>query len=155
MIRTATRADVPTIVRFICELADYERLRGEVEIDERALGEHLFGPEPVCSALIAEDDGRPVGFALWFVSYSTFKMRPCLWLEDLYVVPQARGRGHGKALLRHLARIAVERGHARFDWAVLEWNEPSIRFYREIGARMLTDWRICRLDGAALRKLGS
>lgn len=146
---------MPAIVRFICELADYERLRAEVEIDERALAEHLFGPEPVCSALIAEDDGRPVGFALWFVSYSTFKMRPCLWLEDLYVVPPARGRGHGKALLRHLARIAVERGYARFDWAVLEWNEPAIRFYREIGARMLTDWRICRLDGAALRKLGS
>jgi GNAT superfamily N-acetyltransferase len=155
MIRPATRADVPVILRFICELADYERLRGEVEVDERTLAEHLFGPEPVCSALIAEDDGRPVGFALWFVSYSTFKMRPCLWLEDLYVVPQARGRGHGKALLRHLARIAVERGYARFDWAVLEWNEPAIRFYREIGARMLTDWRICRLDGAALRKLGS
>lgn len=146
---------MPVILRFICELADYERLRGEVEVDERTLAEHLFGPEPVCSALIAEDDGRPVGFALWFVSYSTFKMRPCLWLEDLYVVPQARGRGHGKALLRHLARIAVERGYARFDWAVLEWNEPAIRFYREIGARMLTDWRICRLDGAALRKLGS
>lgn len=155
MIRPATPDDIPSILRFIRELAVYERLEARLACDATALHEHLFGARPVVEALLACDEGsgEPLGFALFFPCYSTFRTSPCLYLEDLYVTPSARGRGHGEALMRELARIAVARGWPRFDWAVLDWNEPALGFYRRIGASVLTDWRICRLEGDALHDL--
>jgi GNAT superfamily N-acetyltransferase len=155
MIRPATRADVPVILRFIRELAEYERLTDQLDTDEAALAEHLFGARPVVECLLACEAGVPVGFALFFPSYSTFKTSPCLYLEDLFVRPAHRGRGHGLALMRALAALADERGYARFDWAVLDWNETAIGFYRRIGACLLEDWRICRLDRPGLRQLAT
>lgn len=155
MIRAARPEDVPAIHRFIRELAAFERLTDQLETSEAALGEHLFGARPCCEAWLAVEGATPVGFALCFLCYSTFKTSPCLWLEDLYVTPDARARGHGGELLRHLARVAVERGYPRLDWAVLDWNEGALGFYGRLGARVLADWRICRLEGAALRALAS
>jgi GNAT superfamily N-acetyltransferase len=155
MIRPARVEDVPTILRFIHELAAFERLADRLETSEAALRDHLFGPRPCCEAWLAWQDGQPVGFALCFVCYSTFKTSPCLWLEDLYVTPAARARGHGGELLRHLAQVAVARGYPRLDWAVLDWNAGALGFYRRLGARVLDDWRICRLEGDALAALGS
>lgn len=150
-MRAATPADVPAIARFIRELARYEQLEHHLEIDEPRLHAHLFGPVPACGALLADADGEPAGFALWFQTYSTFKTQPCLHLEDLFVLPRFRGRGLGLALLRSLAALAVARGCPRLDWQVLDWNAPAIAFYEKQGARVLTDWRVCRLDGDALR----
>jgi GNAT superfamily N-acetyltransferase len=155
MIRRATREDVPQIARFIRDLAAYERLEHECDPDEARLREHLFGQAPVCGAFLAEHDGRPVGFALYFQTYSTFKSMPCMHLEDLFVVPEARGNGLGLALLRAVAAEAVARGCPRLDWNVLEWNAPAIRFYESRGARLLADWRTCRLDGAGLRRVAA
>jgi GNAT superfamily N-acetyltransferase len=152
-VRPARRRDVPAVYRFIRDLAEYEKLLHAVRATERDIAELLFGAAPHASCEIAEVDGEPVGFALWFYSYSTFQGRFGLYLEDLYVRPQARGRGAGKALLAHLARVCVAQGLGRFDWSVLKWNAPSIGFYESLGARLIDEWSGCRLDGAALTAL--
>lgn len=153
MIRPAAPADVPHLLDCIRGLARYEHLEHELDLDGARLGQHLFGDAPACGAFVAETDGRVVGFALFFQTYSTFKSRPCLWLEDLFVQPDQRGHGHGLMLLRAVAQEAVRRGCPRLDWNVLDWNEPAIGFYRAQGAEVLPDWRTCRLAGAALRAM--
>ena len=152
-IDPATPADVPLLVELIRELADYERLLDRVRVRSEDLQRHLFGARPYAEAVIARAASQPAGFALWFYNYSTFEGRPGLYLEDLFVRPAHRGRGHGEALLRHLARVAVERECARFEWAVLDWNEPAIRFYRKLGAVAMDDWTVQRVSGDALRAL--
>jgi GNAT superfamily N-acetyltransferase len=152
-IRPATSADLPLIAQFIRDLAEYERLAHEVRFDEAVLGERLFGERPYAEVLIGEIDGVARGFALFFHNFSTFEGRPGIYLEDLFVEPQARGSGLGKALLGHLARLAVERDCARLEWAVLDWNEPSIAFYQALGARAMDEWTIFRVDGKALTQL--
>ena len=154
-IRPAVEADVPLVASLIRELAEYERLAHAVDFDEALLRKHLFGERPYCEVLLAEDAGRVVGFALFFHNYSTFLGRPGIYLEDLFVEPAYRGRGHGKALLVALARLAVERGCGRLEWAVLDWNEPAIGFYRRLGARPNDDWTIFRLTGEALERLAA
>lgn len=149
-VRPAAPGDVATICSFIAGLAAYERLADQLELSAERLHDHLFGAVPACAALVAELDGAPIGFALFFASYSTFKTRPCLYLEDLFVVPEHRGRGAGLQLLRAVAQEAVRRGCPRLDWSVLDWNEPAIAFYRDQGAAVLPDWRVCRLEGDAL-----
>jgi GNAT superfamily N-acetyltransferase len=152
-IRPATAADLPTIFRFICDLAEYEKLRHEVQADPETLAIHLFGPSPKAETIIGEFDGVPRGFALFFHNFSTFEGKPGLYLEDLYVEPAARGSGLGKAFLARLAAIAVERGCARLEWAVLDWNAPAIAFYTSLGAKPMDDWTVNRVDGAALGAL--
>ncbi|MCX6588465.1 MAG: GNAT family N-acetyltransferase [Acidobacteria bacterium] len=154
MIRPATVADVPVILDFIEQLAEYERLRHACRATREALAATLFGPRPFAEALIAEDETGPVGFALFFHNYSTFLAQPGIYLEDLFVVPGARGKGHGRALLRALARLAVERGCGRLDWSVLDWNAPAIGFYRSLGAEPQSEWTVFRLEGEALRRCG-
>jgi GNAT superfamily N-acetyltransferase len=155
MIRAALPADVPEIRAMIRELAEYERELESARATQEQLHDALFGAEPAVFALIAEDDGTgaPVGFALWFRNFSTWTGTHGIYLEDLFVRPEARGGGHGKALLSALAAICVERGYERFEWAVLDWNEPSIGFYRSIGARPQDEWTVQRLTGEALRTL--
>ncbi|WP_459185584.1 GNAT family N-acetyltransferase [Streptomyces sp.] len=155
MIRAALPADVPEIHAMIRELAEYERELESARATEAQLHDALFGAEPAVFALIAEDNttGAPVGFALWFRNFSTWTGTHGVYLEDLFVRPEARGGGHGKALLAALAAICVERGYERFEWAVLDWNEPSIGFYRSIGARSQDEWTVQRLTGEALRTL--
>jgi GNAT superfamily N-acetyltransferase len=155
MIRAALPADVPEIRAMIRELAEYERELESARATQEQLHDALFGAEPAVFALIAEDDstGAPVGFALWFRNFSTWTGTHGIYLEDLFVRSQARGGGHGKALLAALAAICVERGYERFEWAVLDWNEPSIGFYRSIGARPQDEWTVQRLAGDALRTL--
>ena len=152
-IRAATEVDVPLILRFIRELAEYERLLHEVVATEDGLRETLFGARPAAEVVIAEDGAEPVGFALFFQNYSTFLARPGLYLEDLYVRPEARGRGAGRALLAHLAQLARERGCGRLEWWVLDWNEPARRFYRSLGAQPMEDWTVHRVTGKALDRL--
>ncbi len=152
-IRPASRGDVPLILRFIRELAEYERLAHEVMATEDGLHETLFGTRPYAEVVIAEEGGEPAGFALFFHNYSTFLGRPGIYLEDLYVRPEMRGRGTGRALLGHLARLAVERGCGRLEWWVLDWNEPAIRFYRSLGAEPMDDWTVFRVAGDALERL--
>lgn len=152
-VRPATPDDVDLIYDYICALADYEKLRHEVRLDRTALTASLFGSRPYAEVVIAEADGAPAGFALFFHNYSTFEGRPGLYLEDLFVDPARRGISVGRALLRHLAQIAVERNCARMEWAVLDWNAPAIRFYQSIGARPMDDWTVQRLDSEALRAL--
>ncbi|HVV82016.1 MAG TPA: GNAT family N-acetyltransferase [Kofleriaceae bacterium] len=154
-LRAATADDVGLVLRFIVELAEYERLAHEVVATEEALVRTLFGAAPAAEVVIAAWDGLPVGFALFFPSYSTFLAQRGLYLEDLYVRPSHRGRGIGQALLRHLAAIAVERGYGRFEWSVLDWNEPAIRFYRALGAVPLDDWTRFRVTGDALAALAA
>ncbi|MFO0852743.1 MAG: GNAT family N-acetyltransferase [Gemmataceae bacterium] len=153
MIRPATPADVPTIARLIGALAEYEKLAHEVVLDEGRLRDHLFGPRPYCECLVAEDAGMAVGFALFFHNYSTFLGKPGIYLEDLFVLPDARGNGHGKALLTALAKLAVERDCGRLEWAVLDWNEPAIGFYKSLGAVPMDEWTVNRVTGDALQKL--
>ncbi|MDA1185715.1 MAG: GNAT family N-acetyltransferase [Acidobacteria bacterium] len=153
LIRPAEVEDVAVILKLITELAEYERLASEVEATEADLRASLFGPTPRAEAIVAEVGGDAVGFALWFHNYSTFLARPGLYLEDLFVRSQWRGRGVGGALLRHLARIAVERGCGRMEWSVLDWNEQAIGFYRSIGARGMDEWTVNRLAGDALHRL--
>jgi GNAT superfamily N-acetyltransferase len=153
LIRPATPDDVPLILRFIRELAEYERLLHEVVATEDRLRDTLFGARPAAEAVIAEADGEPLGFALFFHNYSTFLAQPGLYLEDRYVRPEARGRGVGRALLAHLARLARERGCGRLEWWVLDWNEPARRFYRSLGARPMDEWTVQRLTGADLDRL--
>ena len=152
-IRPATSADLPLIAQLIRELAEYEKLSDEVRFDEAVLGEQLFGPRPYAEVLIGEVDGEALGFALFFHNFSTFEGRPGIYLEDLFVRPEARGKGLGKALLVELARVAVERNCARLEWWVLDWNEPSIEFYRRLGARPMDEWTVMRVDGPALTDL--
>lgn len=152
-ILPAAVQDVPVILKLITELAEYERLADEVEATESGLRDSLFGPTPRAEALIAKVEDETVGFALWFHNYSTFLARPGLYLEDLFVRSHWRGRGVGRALLRQLARIAVERGCARMEWSVLDWNEQAIGFYRSIGARGMDEWTVNRLTGDALHRL--
>src|SRR5215212_1419037 len=153
VIRPATPADLSLILSFIRGLAEYERLLDECVATENRLREHLFGARPYCEVVIAEDAEGPAGFALFFHNYSTFLAKPGIYLEDLFVRPERRGRGFGKALLAHLARVAVERGCGRLEWSVLDWNEPSIGFYRSLGARLMDQWTMCRLSGEALKEL--
>jgi GNAT superfamily N-acetyltransferase len=152
-IRFARREDLPLIAQFIRDLAEYERLAHEVRFDEAVLGDRLFGARPYAEVLIGEVDGEPQGFALFFHNFSTFEGKPGLYLEDLFVRPEARGSGLGKALLAALAQIAVERDCARLEWSVLDWNEPSIAFYKSFGARFLDEWTGMRVDGEALAEL--
>jgi GNAT superfamily N-acetyltransferase len=157
-LRPATRADLPDIVGLIRELAVYEKLEHLVVATPESIEPHLFGPRPAAEVVLAEvDDGQGaavVGFALFFTNFSTFLGRPGLYLEDLFVKPAQRGLGIGKALLEHLGALAVERGCGRFEWSVLDWNENAIRFYERMGAKLLPDWRICRITGDALAAFG-
>ncbi len=154
-IRSAVPADLDVIHGFILALAEYERLSHEVRADKQVLGRHLFGERPMAEVLIAELDGKPVGFALFFHNFSTFEGRPGIYLEDLFVDPAARGAGIGKALLVKLAQLAVERDCARLEWWVLDWNEPAIAFYRSLGARPMDEWTVNRVDGEALKALAA
>ena len=153
-VRTATPDDVPDILRLIRELAIYEREPDAVATTEDDLHTWLFGPDAVASVLIAELDGRAAGMALWFRTYSTWTGVPGIHLEDLFVEPGHRGSGLGKALLAGLARIALDRGYARLEWVVLDWNEPSIAFYEALGAQPMKEWETYRLSGEALEALG-
>ncbi|MFF3753947.1 GNAT family N-acetyltransferase [Streptomyces sp. NPDC002018] len=156
MIRTATAADVPVIHAMIRELAEYEKCLDEARATEEQLHEALFGERPAAFAHVAEsDDGEPVGFALWFLNFSTWRGVHGIYLEDLYVRPDRRGGGHGKALLTELARICAERGYERLEWSVLDWNEPSIAFYRSLGARPQDGWTVFRLTDDALKDLAT
>lgn len=152
-LKPARQEDVAVLLRLIQALADYEQLSGEVVATEAAVHESLFGARPSTEAVIAWVSDEPVGFAVWFQNYSTFLGRPGLYLEDLFVVPEWRSHGVGRALLAHLARIAVARGYGRLEWAVLDWNEPAIRFYRALGARPMDEWTVYRLTGEALVRL--
>ncbi len=152
-IRAARPADVPLVLAFIRELAAYERLAEQVVATEAHLAAGLFGPRPYAEVLLGCLEGEPVGFALFFHNFSTFLGKPGIYLEDLFVRPAARGAGVGRHLLAHLARLALERGCGRLDWAVLDWNEPSIGFYRSLGAATLDDWTTFRLSGEALARL--
>ncbi|MFJ6935233.1 GNAT family N-acetyltransferase [Streptomyces sp. NPDC101132] len=156
MIRTATPADVPAIHTMVRELAAYERALDEARASEEQLHEALFGERPAAFAHIAEtDEGEVAGFALWYLNFSTWRGVHGIYLEDLYVRPEMRGGGHGKALLTELARICVERGYERLEWSVLDWNTPSIDFYRSLGALPQDEWTVYRLTDEALTKLGS
>jgi GNAT superfamily N-acetyltransferase len=154
LIRPATPDDVPLILQFIRELAEYERLAHEVSATEEQLRATLFGARPVAEVVIASHDDAPAGFAVFFANYSTFLGRPGLYLEDLFVRPDARGNGIGRALLEYLARLTVDRGWGRLEWRVLDWNEPSIAFYKKLGAEPLDDWTVFRVTGNALLRLG-
>jgi len=154
-IDPATPADVPTIRALIRELAEFERLLHEANATEEQLRDSLFGPNPGAEVVIARIGDEVAGFALFFHNFSTFEGRPGIYLEDLFVRPEARGLGLGKALLAELARIAVERGCARLEWWVLDWNAPSIGFYRSLGARPMDEWTVMRVDGAALEALAA
>ena len=153
LIRAAEPGDIDTILQFIRDLADYEKLAHAVNTDRDTLARYLFGARPMAEVLIAERQGDAIGFALFFHNFSTFEGRPGLYLEDLFVRPDARGSGAGKALLVRLAQLAVERDCARLEWSVLDWNEPAIAVYRAIEAVPMDEWTIQRLDGASLQAL--
>ena len=152
-IRHATPLDVPIILTFIRELAEYEKLAHAVVATDDDLHVALFGDRPVIEAVIAAKDDEPVGYALFFPTFSTFLGKPGMYLEDVYVRPAARGLGIGRKLLEHLARITVQRGWGRLEWSVLDWNEPSINFYKKMGATPMDEWTIYRLAGKALQQL--
>lgn len=152
-VRPAVPADGALIYGFIRSLAEYEKLLDEVEATQDDIAGHLFGENPRAFCDIAEADGRPVGFALWFYNYSTFRGRHGIYLEDLFVVPEARGLGAGKALLRRLAQRCEAEGLARLEWSVLDWNAPSIAFYDSLGATAQTEWIVRRLSGEPLKAL--
>jgi len=151
LIRPAAPGDVDELLRLIRDLAEYEKLAHMAAGTPPMLHEALFGPRPSCEALVAERGGRSVGFALYFTTFSTFLCKPGIYLEDLFIEPAHRGAGIGKALLRRLAAIAIERDCGRFEWRVLDWNEPSIRFYESIGGEILRAWLTVRMDAAAIR----
>jgi GNAT superfamily N-acetyltransferase len=152
-IRPATPADVPALLALIRELAVYERMEDRVDATEALLAEGLFGARPSAEALLAQDDGEAVGYALWFTTFSTFLARPGIWLEDLFVVPARRRDGIGRALLGRVAAVAVERGCGRLEWSALDWNEPALAFYRSLGAETLGEWVQHRIAGEALVRL--
>jgi len=152
-VRPATAADVPVLLALVHELAVYEREPDAVETTESMLHDALFGAAPAATCHVAESEGEVVGLALWYVTFSTWKGVPGLWLEDLFVRESARGTGLGRALLQALAAVCVERGYARFEWWVLDWNAPAIGFYRSLGAEAQQDWTTYRVDGDALRGL--
>ena len=158
-IRPAVAADRPLIAQFIRDLAEYEKLAHEVRFDEAVLGDRLFGQNnghgPYAEVLIGEIDGVAQGFALFFHNFSTFEGKPGVYLEDLFVRPEARGSGLGKALLKQLAKLAVERDCARLEWWVLDWNEPAIQFYKKLGAHTMDEWTTFRVDGDALKELAT
>ena len=154
-IRSATPADISLIGQFIRDLAEYEKLAHEVRFDEAVMAQKLFGPRTFAEVLIGEIDGTPQGFALFFHNFSTFEGRPGIYLEDLFVRPDARGSGLGKALLGTLAALAVERDCARLEWSVLDWNTPAIDFYKALGARPMDEWTVYRVDGDALTGLAA
>jgi GNAT superfamily N-acetyltransferase len=154
-IRAATIDDLDLVIGFIRALADYERLADAVVLDRTLLGCHLFGDKPMAEVLIGEIDGVARGFALFFHNFSTFEGKPGIYLEDLFVEPEARGSGLGKALLARLAQLAIERGCARLEWSVLDWNEPSIAFYKALGATPMDEWTVFRMDGEALVTLAN
>ncbi|QNP41810.1 GNAT family N-acetyltransferase [Lysobacter solisilvae (ex Woo and Kim 2020)] len=154
-LRAATRDDVALILAFIRELAEYEREPDAVHADETLLASNLFGATPGAEVVIADVDGRPAGFALFFHNFSTWLGRRGLYLEDLFVRPEFRGRGVGQVLMTHLAKLAVERGCGRFEWSVLDWNTPAIDFYRSLGATGMDEWTVQRLTGEALQKLAA
>ena len=149
-LRSAEPRDVDAIVGLIRGLAEFEKLSHLCHATPETLAPHLFGPRPVVESVVAESDGRVVAFALFFSNFSTFLALPGLYLEDLYVEPEQRKRGIGKALLEHLARLAATRGYGRFEWSVLDWNVDAIRFYQRMGATVMPDWRICRIAGETL-----
>ncbi|MBL8821044.1 MAG: GNAT family N-acetyltransferase [Planctomycetia bacterium] len=153
MIRQATPDDLPLIAQLIRDLAEYEKLSQDVVFSEAKLNEHLFGPRPYAEVIIAEQDGVGVGFALFFHNFSTFLGQPGIYLEDLFVKPECRGQGHGKELLATLAKLAMERGCGRLEWAVLDWNKPAIGFYESLGARPNDEWTVYRLTGESLINL--
>jgi GNAT superfamily N-acetyltransferase len=153
VIRRGTERDVPTILKLIRGLAEYERLAHEMEATPARVRAHGFGRRRYFETIICRRGGKPVGFALYFFTYSTFLARPTLYLEDLFVLPEDRGTGAGKALLRALARIAIRRGCGRLEWAVLDWNRPAIGFYKRLGAKLRRQWILTRLTGAPLRRL--
>ena len=153
-IRAAELRDVNAIVQLIRALAEFEQLGHLLQVTPEKLRPHLFGEKPAAEAMVAESDGEVVAFALYFTNFSTFLAQPGLYLEDLFVTPAQRGRGIGESMLTRLARTAVERGYGRFEWSVLDWNEPAIRFYQRMGATVMPDWRICRIAGEALQKFG-
>jgi GNAT superfamily N-acetyltransferase len=155
MIRPARAGDIPAIHRLIRNLAEYERALDEVTATEQDLAGALLAERPSLFAHVAEEDGQVVGFALWFLNYSTWLGRHGIYLEDLYVIPESRGRGHGRALLAELARICVERGYGRLEWWVLDWNSPARRFYESLGAVAMDEWTVHRLTGLALRTLAA
>lgn len=152
-IRPARREDCPKLIELIGALAEYEKLEHQMVATSAALEAELFAERPVIEAALAWEGQRVVGFALWFHNYSTFLGRRGIYLEDLFVLPSSRGRGYGKALLRYLARLAMARGCGRFEWTVLDWNTPAVRFYEALGAQVLPDWRVCRVMGDALERL--
>jgi GNAT superfamily N-acetyltransferase len=154
-ILPATAAEAPIALEMIRELAVYEKLEHAMTATEEQLRTTLFGPKPGAEVLLARENGEWVGFALFFPNYSTFLARPGIYLEDLFVKPHARGRGIGGALLREIARLAVDRGCGRVEWSVLDWNEPSIGFYKKLGAIPMDEWTVFRLTGEALQRAGS
>ena len=152
-IRTTTEADLPVILSLIRELAEYEREPNAVVATETGLRDVLFGPKPAAEVLLALENGEPVGFAVYFFNFSTWLGRPGLYLEDLFVRPAMRGKGYGRALLERLAQIAKERGCGRMEWAVLDWNDPAIQFYRKLGAKPMDEWTVFRLTSDGIAKL--
>ncbi|MEL6382422.1 MAG: GNAT family N-acetyltransferase [Cyanobacteria bacterium J06626_18] len=152
-ITPATPEDVPALFQLVMALADYEKLSHEVSGTPEDLAQHLFGDRPHAEAILAWVEGKPVGFALFFHNFSTFLMKPGIYLEDLFVMPDYRGYGIGKALLRALSKLAVERDCGRLEWMVLDWNEPAIAFYQRMGAELKVEWELCRVTGDALQRL--
>jgi len=155
VIRPARPDDIPAIHQLIRDLAEYERSLHEVTATQQDLGAALFAEQPALFAHVAEEDGQPAGFALWFLNYSTWLGKHGIYLEDLYVKPERRGQGHGRALLAELARICAERGYPRLEWAVLNWISPARRFYESLGAAAMDEWTVYRLTGPALHALAS
>jgi GNAT superfamily N-acetyltransferase len=153
-LRAAEPRDLTAIVGLIGELAEFERLTHLLRVTPETLQPHLFGDKPVAECMVGEVNGEVVGFALFFTNFSTFLAKPGLYLEDLYVKPEHRGRGLGRAMLEHLGALAVQRGYGRFEWSVLDWNVDAIRVYERMGATLLPEWRICRVTGEALRSFG-
>ncbi|MGE5499144.1 MAG: N-acetyltransferase family protein [Syntrophothermus sp.] len=153
IIRKSEKKDVPLILSFIKELAEYERMLDQVSADEDQISETLFGERPSAECVLAFYEGKPAGTAIYFYNFSTFVGRPGLYLEDLFVKPELRGKGIGKALLKYLAQTAVNKKCGRFEWAVLDWNEPAINFYKSLGAVPMNEWTIFRLSGEKLEEL--
>ena len=154
-ISPATPTDVPALFQLVTALADYEKLSHEVTGTPEDLAQHLFGDRPYAEAIVARVEDNPVGFALFFHNFSTFLMKPGIYLEDLFVLPDYRGSGIGKALLQAIGKLAVERQCGRLEWAVLDWNEPAIAFYKRMGAQLKPEWELCRVTGEALQQLAS